>query len=54
MLPWGGKVTHYLVQVDMPSKSFEGTEEEYRYEDVEIGISKYSTHVDKIPKYGVT
>ena len=35
MLPWGEKVTHYLVQVDMPSKSFEGTEEEYRYEDVE-------------------
>jgi len=30
MLPWGEKVTHYLVQVDMPSKSFEGTEEEYR------------------------
>ena len=31
MLPWGDKVTHYLVEVDMPSKSFEGTEEEYRY-----------------------
>jgi len=30
MLPWGDKVTHYLVQVDMPSQSFEGTEEEYR------------------------
>lgn len=30
MLPWGKKVSHYLVQVDMPSKSFEGTEEEYR------------------------
>ena len=37
MLPWGEKVTHYLVQVDMPSKSFEGTEEEYRYEVVENG-----------------
>ena len=31
MLPWGDKVRHYLVEVDMPSKSFEGTEEEYRY-----------------------
>ena len=31
MLPWGDKVVHYLVEVDMPSKSFEGTEEEYRY-----------------------
>ena len=30
MLPWGDKVTHYLVQVDKPSQSFEGTEEEYR------------------------
>ena len=43
MLPWGDKVTHYLVQVDMPSKSFEGSEEEYRYKDVENGISKYCT-----------
>ena len=32
MLPWGNKVSHYLVQVDMPSKSFEGSEEEYRWE----------------------
>ena len=31
MLPWTDKVVHYLVEVDMPSKSFEGTEEEYRY-----------------------
>ena len=35
MLPWGEKVTHYLVRLDMPSKSFDGTEEEYMYEDVE-------------------
>ena len=42
MLPWGEKVKHYLVQVDMPSQSFEGTEEEYRYESVESLHSKYS------------
>ena len=49
MLPWGEKVTHYLVQVDMPSKSFEGTEEEYRYEDVENGNSRYCTNFHEIP-----
>ena len=31
MLPWGDKVSHFLVEVNMPPKSFEGTEEEYRY-----------------------
>merc|ERR1719295_70816 len=30
MLPWGNKVSLYLVPRDMPSKSFEGNEEEYR------------------------
>jgi len=29
-LPWGDRVTLYLVPRDMPSKSFEGNEEEYR------------------------
>ena len=29
-LPWGNRVTLYLVPRDMPSKSFEGNEEEYR------------------------
>jgi len=29
-LPWGNKVSLYLVPRDMPSKSFEGNEEEYR------------------------
>ena len=49
MLPWGDKVTHYLVQVDMPSQSFEGTEEEYRYEDVENGNSRFCTNFHEIP-----
>ena len=30
-LPWGDRVTLYLVPRDMPSKSFEGNEEEYRF-----------------------
>ena len=30
-LPWGDRVTPYLVPRDMPSKSFEGNEEEYRF-----------------------
>jgi len=29
-LPWGDRVTLYMVPRDMPSKSFEGNEEEYR------------------------
>jgi len=29
-LPWGDRVTLYLVPRDMPSKSFEGNEQEYR------------------------
>ena len=30
MLPWGDRVTVYLVERDMPSQSHEGTGEEYR------------------------
>ena len=40
MLPWTDKVVHYLVEVDMPSKSFEGTEEEYRYMRM-LQVTKY-------------
>ena len=32
MLPWGDRVTVYLVERDMPSQSHEGTGEEYRRE----------------------
>ena len=32
MVPWGRRVTMYLVERDMPSLSHEGTGEEYRWQ----------------------
>ena len=56
MLPWGVKVTHYLVEVDMPSKSFEGTEEEYRYmRMLKVWIPNIADDFRKYPSmWGIT